>query len=149
MDGSSHLVAVCAGQVLNLERQPALVQQLQRLPGPADRADAVMAGEVDLGYGRVFHRPSLAGGMRSRACRHLRRQSVSRRGTPRGSRPAPRSEEHTSELQSLMRISYAVFCLKKKKLTHKFLESDSHIYYNTTPQHHNHTYHTSFTKQNH
>src|SRR3546814_2599343 len=29
-----------------------------------------------------------------------------------------RSEEHTSELQSLMRISYAVFCLKKKKLKH-------------------------------
>src|SRR3546814_7274853 len=29
--------------------------------------------------------------------------------------PDPRSEEHTSELQSLMRISYAVFCLKKKK----------------------------------
>src|SRR3546814_7952970 len=33
---------------------------------------------------------------------------------PRAPRPA-RSEEHTSELQSLMRISYAVFCLKKKK----------------------------------
>src|SRR3546814_2246532 len=33
----------------------------------------------------------------------------------------PRSEEHTSELQSLMRISYAVFCLKKKK---------KHIIYN-------------------
>src|SRR3546814_10530935 len=30
-----------------------------------------------------------------------------------------RSEEHTSELQSLMRISYAVFCLKKKKITAK------------------------------
>src|SRR3546814_8098070 len=30
-----------------------------------------------------------------------------------------RSEEHTSELQSLMRISYAVFCLKKKKETRK------------------------------
>src|SRR3546814_8449944 len=30
---------------------------------------------------------------------------------------AARSEEHTSELQSLMRISYAVFCLKKKKKT--------------------------------
>src|SRR3546814_2887197 len=29
-----------------------------------------------------------------------------------------RSEEHTSELQSLMRISYAVFCLKKKKIYH-------------------------------
>src|SRR3546814_6655325 len=38
-----------------------------------------------------------------------------------GARPvAPsRSEEHTSELQSLMRISYAVFCLKKKKKTNK------------------------------
>src|SRR3546814_1292044 len=31
--------------------------------------------------------------------------------------PTTRSEEHTSELQSLMRISYAVFCLKKKKHT--------------------------------
>src|SRR3546814_7633781 len=31
-----------------------------------------------------------------------------------------RSEEHTSELQSLMRISYAVFCLKKKKLSTKY-----------------------------
>src|SRR3546814_5778211 len=36
---------------------------------------------------------------------------------PSTAAPAPkaRSEEHTSELQSLMRISYAVFCLKKKK----------------------------------
>src|SRR3546814_3574879 len=34
-------------------------------------------------------------------------------------RLGPRSEEHTSELQSLMRISYAVFCLKKKKQTHR------------------------------
>src|SRR3546814_15149900 len=46
-------------------------------------------------------------------------------GGPRAERPARRgrrarwrrSEEHTSELQSLMRISYAVFCLKKKKNT--------------------------------
>src|SRR3546814_3954431 len=33
--------------------------------------------------------------------------------------PARRSEEHTSELQSLMRISYAVFCLKKKNTINK------------------------------
>src|SRR3546814_1078328 len=33
-----------------------------------------------------------------------------------------RSEEHTSELQSLMRISYAVFCLKKKKHTKAIME---------------------------
>src|SRR3546814_5847570 len=39
---------------------------------------------------------------------------------------ADRSEEHTSELQSLMRISYAVFCLKKKK----------HINKNTTHNYH-------------
>src|SRR3546814_980815 len=40
---------------------------------------------------------------------------------PRGQRgiaAGARSEEHTSELQSLMRISYAVFCLKKKNNTH-------------------------------
>src|SRR3546814_18192386 len=35
--------------------------------------------------------------------------------TMRSSQKCRRSEEHTSELQSLMRISYAVFCLKKKK----------------------------------
>src|SRR3546814_13383407 len=35
-------------------------------------------------------------------------------------RPDGRSEEHTSELQSLMRISYAVFCLKKKKNNPQF-----------------------------
>src|SRR3546814_5225820 len=35
---------------------------------------------------------------------------------------APRSEEHTSELQSLMRISYAVFCLNKKKKTPKTVQ---------------------------
>src|SRR3546814_6255809 len=40
----------------------------------------------------------------SNPCRAARRRGCSRR-----------SEEHTSELQSLMRISYAVFCLKKKK----------------------------------
>src|SRR3546814_5546872 len=39
--------------------------------------------------------------------------------------PGTRSEEHTSELQSLMRISYAVFCLKKKK----------HLYIVEKPQH--------------
>src|SRR3546814_7973366 len=47
--------------------------------------------------------------------------AVSRTTTPRVCwtyrEVAPRSEEHTSELQSLMRISYAVFCLKKKKTT--------------------------------
>src|SRR3546814_3702342 len=39
-----------------------------------------------------------------------------------------RSEEHTSELQSLMRISYAVFCLKKKKKNLDKQTVDRHIY---------------------
>src|SRR3546814_9715561 len=45
------------------------------------------------------------------------RQDFERFGYPADSwrQPIRRSEEHTSELQSLMRISYAVFCLKKKK----------------------------------
>src|SRR3546814_9288653 len=38
-----------------------------------------------------------------------------------------RSEEHTSELQSLMRISYAVFCLKKKKNTQYMIDINHHI----------------------
>src|SRR3546814_5581575 len=41
----------------------------------------------------------------------------------------PRSEEHTSELQSLMRISYAVFCLKKKKKI--YTTKKQHIYHYT------------------
>src|SRR3546814_6598538 len=47
------------------------------------------------------------------ACRLLDRRSGRCRDYKH--RHAYRSEEHTSELQSLMRISYAVFCLKKKK----------------------------------
>src|SRR3546814_8971322 len=46
-------------------------------------------------------------------CRPDRPELVPRRPVPPADRG--RSEEHTSELQSLMRISYAVFCLKKKK----------------------------------
>src|SRR3546814_9527517 len=40
---------------------------------------------------------------------------IRRRAHHAGAKKMERSEEHTSELQSLMRISYAVFCLKKKK----------------------------------
>src|SRR3546814_3001944 len=58
------------------------------------------------GQGRRRRR---GGGLPSRA------PGERRRGADAAGRTArPRSEEHTSELQSLMRISYAVFCLKKK-----------------------------------
>src|SRR3546814_3577988 len=55
----------------------------------------------------------------------LQHRRTSRHETVHDALHAERSEEHTSELQSLMRISYAVFCLKKKKiiikLTHNHL----------------------------
>src|SRR3546814_7644675 len=51
-----------------------------------------------------------------RAAECDRRPCRARAGGADTGRPRLRSEEHTSELQSLMRISYAVFCLKKKKI---------------------------------
>src|SRR3546814_2351137 len=53
--------------------------------------------------------------------------------TPRSDRSPPprsacRSEEHTSELQSLMRISYAVFCLKKKITNNKISKNSNKTY---------------------
>src|SRR3546814_4182427 len=48
-------------------------------------------------------------------------------GSARAQLDPPRSEEHTSELQSLMRISYAVFCLKKKNSS-----STNHNYKHTS-----------------
>src|SRR3546814_2516661 len=53
--------------------------------------------------------------LRHRARHRDRRGSRSAGGLIRAPAGGSRSEEHTSELQSLMRISYAVFCLKKKK----------------------------------
>src|SRR3546814_3077771 len=49
-------------------------------------------------------------------------------GADRVARGFARSEEHTSELQSLMRISYAVFCLKKKKKKKKNNKCQKHKY---------------------
>src|SRR3546814_4756843 len=59
-----------------------------------------------------------AGGTDPGAARERPRAAARRGQDGRAHRAPGRSEEHTSELQSLMRISYAVFCLKKKK-THK------------------------------
>src|SRR3546814_5506440 len=58
--------------------------------------------------------------------RHSRPKTIRERRKPgySGSRFGCRSEEHTSELQSLMRISYAVFCLKKKKKQNNILTTD-------------------------
>src|SRR3546814_10909827 len=76
----------------------------------ADRR-AVVADRI--GYG-AERRCLLTRRVRTHA-RCGRRETVRvRTGTDRRAAHARRSEEHTSELQSLMRISYAAFCLKKK-----------------------------------
>src|SRR3546814_1908673 len=59
-----------------------------------------------------------------------------------------RSEEHTSELQSLMRISYAVFCLKKKKKTKQNQDIQSlHVSYTTQRITICHEIHTNTARQ--
>src|SRR3546814_1034513 len=68
-------------------------------------------------YTTLFRSLVRCAAARSAALRHRRRAVLA--GVLRGAGAgvaSRRSEEHTSELQSLMRISYAVFCLKKKKL---------------------------------
>src|SRR3546814_15647589 len=63
---------------------------------------------------RIGLRPDFRASWRS-----LRRPGARHRSAGARVRDRIRSEEHTSELQSLMRISYAVFCLKKKKNKNK------------------------------
>src|SRR3546814_9577842 len=65
---------------------------------------------------------------RSRAGLHHRRYpSTTRRQERPPCAGQHRSEEHTSELQSLMRISYAVFCLKKKKTKRHAKKTNNNI----------------------
>src|SRR3546814_2968203 len=52
-----------------------------------------------------------------RSCKPCRQRGCRPQASAVAAAAPERSEEHTSELQSLMRISYAVFCLKKKKKT--------------------------------
>src|SRR3546814_2857568 len=58
---------------------------------------------------------------------------------------APRSEEHTSEHQSLMRISYAVFCLKKQTTINIDIPTSAYMMYN---KYHNIAYNANNTANN-
>src|SRR3546814_172545 len=92
---SSGVCRLRAGFVLLRHRRvlSALVALLRRVVAVAGAGLHLAAGTASARRGPGRHRVQ----------GHDRRQ------------PFERSEEHTSELQSLMRISYAVFCLKKKK----------------------------------
>src|SRR3546814_2148478 len=87
--------------------QPRL---LQRLPADVLRAVAVLR------HPHLLHRPPIRVFVEDRD--DLEVGELVRRGVL--ARIHVRSEEHTSELQSLMRISYAVFCLKKNTKKHHY-----------------------------
>src|SRR3546814_9905601 len=95
----AELVRYPRGQALHRRpAQGAVEQRVDRQRRDAehdDLAEGVVAADVDQDH--VHHVGAAAGGL--------------------GLREVVRSEEHTSELQSLMRSSYAVFCLKTKQQT--------------------------------
>src|SRR3546814_2132860 len=86
---------VCSSDLSNAARSPATPRSKSDSVGHHS-SRAPMNGEVPLCTASIAN---------ERTCRNAPMRSPS----------ALRSEEHTSELQSLMRISYAVFCLKKKQ----------------------------------
>src|SRR3546814_8625822 len=95
---------VCSSDLDHPERHP--LPQGQQAGGAGRR---IADGDPEL-------RVTTADRHRSPRTRTRPRAAGTTRRTSTG--PAARSEEHTSELQSLMRISYAVFCLKKKTTRH-------------------------------
>src|SRR3546814_2731034 len=92
------------GELLHAREQGAAVDDHRQ---GLDQGDVVVA----------FHRTGEAhDGVAGHQAVGVEDQALRVRAAPA---PHPRSEEHTSELQSLMRISYAVFCLNKKNnITH-------------------------------
>src|SRR3546814_10008557 len=112
-DWSSDVCSSDRHDIVELGSDPVIGQR-QRVADigseEADR-DRPLRNPPDQGAGK--HQQSHCGG------HHPAHQqpTPSQHHAPRHSSCSMRSEEHTSELQSLMRISYAVFCLKKKKNT--------------------------------
>src|SRR3546814_8150255 len=106
----------CGGQALRLGRPPEL--RCGRCAHPAipcawpERPH--LAPDVAIDAGCCNDRRRRPAGQGRRAVKRARLIKFGHARQPPGN---CRSEEHTSELQSLMRISYAVFCLKKKKKT--------------------------------
>src|SRR3546814_9117422 len=116
---------VCSSDLLAVAQEvvPVSLAPIWRIEGQNNANIAVFRG-FDLGakgqvIGRLPHRLVGLGAFAPVTPAIRVRGPVRPRQADAITHPAfrPRSEEHTSELQSLMRISYAVFCLKKKKRT--------------------------------
>src|SRR3546814_10421963 len=98
---------------LSETRPDVVFNALHGVPGE----DGTVQGMMDL-MGLTYTHSGLATSVIA-IDKQLTKQALVPHGIPMpGGHIVPRSEEHTSELQSLMRISYAVFCLKKKKTTY-------------------------------
>src|SRR3546814_1671632 len=94
------------------------VGQIAAKPGADDPRDA---------NGDAEHQSGLSRAEAVRALEQDQRPKILAIGEEGNKRSADRSEEHTSELQSLMRISYAVFCLKKKNKSKKQTHTTDNI----------------------
>src|SRR3546814_1798876 len=112
---------VCSSDLHRQVRRHALA----RRDALIERLDAMVDGvadDVDQRIADILHHLAIqldlatAGAERDLLAQILRQVAHDARQRREQLVDALRSEEHTSELQSLMRISYAVFCLKKKKL---------------------------------
>src|SRR3546814_2071548 len=101
----------------------------------SDWSSDVCSSDIALGVGRRLLADGWPGRSRFVAQAQASRGAVGRAGAL-GGRGDPahgtRSEEHTSELQSLMRISYAVFCLKKKTTQNKTPDDNKEMNTTTT-----------------
>src|SRR3546814_4912552 len=116
MRAARHLPRGEAERADRQQRQPDRPIR-RRLVGPAERPRAGIA-RIEQIAGRQPHdktRPQGAVAIGEPAARPVMRGRHHHVDSGLDRDAASRSEEHTSELQSLMRISYAVFCLKKKK----------------------------------
>src|SRR3546814_3818536 len=100
---------VCSSDLFDVRRPTELADRLDPIECIATlyqflciacKRTGITRNISNLWHHRLRQRGRLVAGTRTRRIEHHRLE--------------PRSEEHTSELQSLMRISYAVFCLKKK-----------------------------------
>src|SRR3546814_8771625 len=94
------IASVARGGIARVEDERAVDEDLL---GDGVDAERILAPQHDVGHLARLERAGLVG------------NAHDLRGVEGD--PLDRSEEHTSELQSLMRISYAVFCLKKKTKT--------------------------------
>src|SRR3546814_6547896 len=110
---------VCSSDLIQLKR---LAERLERQEMRLEVSDTALAELARAGFDPVFGARPLKRAIQQQIENPVARLILEGKFGPRDVVPVDwqddefvfRSEEHTSELQSLMRISYAVFCLKKK-----------------------------------